>query len=140
MKVKQLSIFLENKPGTLRELTRLLAEKNVNLRAFSVAETQDFGVVRTIVSEPEQVREALLAEGYICLISEVLAVAVDDTPGALHEILTALADAGISIEYTYASLSPKAGRAFLILRVQDNEAAEEALKKLELQNGVETLF
>lgn len=127
MKVKQLSVFLENKAGTMAELSHLLADKGINLRALCVADTQDFGIVRLITTEPEQAALEVREAGYICTITEVLAVAVDDTAGGMNGILVALADANLSIEYTYASLSPKAGKAFLIVRVKDNDAAEAAL-------------
>jgi len=127
MKVKQLSVFLENKAGTMAELSHLLADKGINLRALCIADTQDFGIVRLITTEPELTLMHLREAGYICTITEVLAVAVDDTAGGMNGILVALADANLSIEYTYASLSPKAGKAFLIVRVKDNEAAEAAL-------------
>ncbi len=140
MLIKQLSVFLENKPGTLAELTELLAEKKINLRALSVADSQDFGVVRIITPEPEQALLQLKEEGYICLLSDVLAVTVDDTPGALSGILNVLGKAGSSIEYTYASLSPEAGRAFLILRVQDNAKAEAALQAAGIGGSTEALF
>lgn len=127
MKVKQLSVFLENKAGTMAGLSHLLADKGINLRALCVADTQDFGIVRLITPAPEQAALELREAGYICTVTEVLAVALDDTAGGMNAILVALADADLSIEYTYASLSPKAGKAFLIVRVKDNDAAEAAL-------------
>ena len=140
MQAKQLSVFLENRPGTLAELTALLAEKKINLRALSVADSQDFGVVRIITPDPETAMAELKREGYICTLNDVLAVAVDDTPGALNRILQALGTAGVGVEYIYASLSPKAGYAFLILRVQDNEKAEAALRASGVETGAEVLF
>ena len=127
MKVKQLSVFLENKAGTLADLSHMLADKGINLRALCVADTQDFGIVRLITAEPEQAALELREAGYICTVTEVLAVALDDTAGGMNAILVAMADANVSVEYAYASLSPKAGKAFLIVRVKDNDAAEAAL-------------
>lgn len=140
MKVKQLSVFLENRPGTLAELTAVLAGKGVNLRALSIADTQDFGVVRIITADPLSALAELSAEGYICKLSDVLAVSVDDQAGALDKILQVLDDAGTSVEYLYASLSPEAGRAFLIIRVRDTEAAEAALAAAGIGSDADQLF
>jgi hypothetical protein len=127
--MKQLSVFLENRPGTLAELTGYLAGKNINLQALSVADTQDFGVVRLITEDSEAALAALMEDGYICKLNDVLAVAVDDKAGALARTLQVLDTIGASVEYLYASLSSTAGRAFLILKVREAEAAREALVK-----------
>ena len=140
MTLKQVSVFLENKTGTLVELTDLLAEKKINLRALSVAEAPDFGIVRLITADPEQAVEQLREAGCICRLSTVLAVGVDDTPGALSRTLQALDDAGCAVEYAYASLSPKAGRAFLILGVKDCERAEAALNAAGIASAIEGLY
>ena len=140
MTLKQVSVFLENKPGTLAELTELLAEKKINLRALSVAEAPDFGIVRLITAEPEQAVERLHDAGCICRLSPVLAVGVDDTPGALSRTLRVLDGAGCAVEYAYASLSPQAGRAFLILGVKDCERAEAALKAAGVADAIDGLY
>ena len=139
MKVKQLSVFLENRAGTLAELSHLLADRSINLRALCVADTQDFGIVRLITAEPEQAAQQLREAGHVCTVTEVLAVALDDTAGGMNAILVALADAQVSVEYAYASLSPKAGKAFLIVRVKDNDAAEAALTAAGIA-GADELF
>ena len=127
MSVKQISIFVENQPGHLAEVTSLLAENNVNLRALSIADTSDFGILRIIVEDPDGAADFLKDNGYPYAITDVLAVVIPDTPGALAHILNVLAEHEISIEYTYAFLSENVGKASLIFRVEDNELAEKAL-------------
>ena len=126
MPVKQISVFIENKKGKLAEATRFIAEHHVNLRALSIADTQDFGILRLICEEPEKAVEALTQGGYLTRVNNVLAVAIEDRPGSLANILEVLAEENVSVEYTYAFLSLKGG-AFMIFRVDDNAAAAAAL-------------
>lgn len=126
MSVKQISVFIENKKGKLAEATRYIAEHDVNLRALSIADTQDFGILRIICENPDKANEVLQAGGYITTMTDVLAAAISDTPGSLATILEVLSEANIAVEYTYAFLSAKTG-AYMIFRVDDNQSAAAAL-------------
>ena len=109
MSVKQISVFIENKKGELAEVTRYIADHNVNLRALSIADTQDFGILRIICEDPKAAEEVLRAGDYITTTTDVLAAAISDEPGSLAAILEVLAEAHVVVEYTYAFLSAKAG-------------------------------
>ena len=126
MSVKQISVFIENKQGALAEVTRYIADNKVNLRALSIADTQDFGILRIICEDPKSAEDVLKAGGYITTTTDVLAAAISDEPGALASILEVLAEAQVVVEYTYAFLSSKAG-AYMIFRVDDNQSAAAAL-------------
>ena len=126
MTVKQISVFLENRPGALAEFTRILEKSNMNLRALSLAESEDFGIVRVIVDDPFETIRILKDEGYVCSITKVIAVEIQDKPGALVRMLNILG------EYSYAFLAKKANSAFMILRVEDNDKAIKVLT----QNGI----
>lgn len=126
MSVKQISVFIENKKGKLAEATRYIADHDINLKALSIADTQDFGILRIICDDPKAAEEALREGGYITTATDVLAAAIDDKPGSLAAILEVLAEAHIIVEYTYAFLSAKAG-AYMIFRVDDNATAAAAL-------------
>ena len=126
MSVKQISIFIENKKGKLAEATRYIADNKINLRALSIADTQDFGILRIICEEPEKAEQILQEGGFITTTTKVLAAAISDEPGSLAEILEVLSEANVVVEYTYAFLSAKAG-AYMIFRVDDNHAAAAAL-------------
>lgn len=126
MSVRQISIFIENKKGKLAETTRYIADKKVNLRALSIADTQDFGILRIICEDPEQAESVLRDGGYITTATDVLAAAISDEPGSLAAILEVLSEADVVVEYTYAFLSAKSG-AYMIFRVDDNQSAAAAL-------------
>ena len=132
MTVRQISVFLENRPGALHEFTQLLEAHNIDLRALSLAESEDFGIVRVIVDDPLRASQVLKEEGYVSSMTKVLAVEIEDKPGALVGILNVLGEKKINLEYMYAFTSPKKNSAFMILRVQDNEKAIEVLGK----NGI----
>lgn len=133
--VQQLSVFIENKKGRLAFITKILAQAGVDIRAMSVADTSDFGILRLIVDNPEKAIEAFKNEGMAVSLTEVLAVGVEDVPGGFAKAANALWNNGISIEYAYAFISQKDGAAFVILRVDDNEGADKVLK----ENGVTVL-
>lgn len=135
MTVKQISVFLENRPGKLAEFTKVLSDRKLDMRALSLAETPDFGIIRIIVGDTYETAQALKAEGYICSITSVLAVAIPDEPGALHKIVEVLGENMINIEYTYAFNSRTKDMAYMIFRVEDNEGAIEVLSK----NGIKLL-
>ncbi len=126
MSVKQISIFIENKQGKLAEATRYIADRQINLRALSIADTQDFGILRIICDNPKMAEAAIKEGGYITTTTDVLAAAISDTPGSLAAILEVLSEANVVVEYTYAFNSSKAG-AYMIFRVDDNQTAAAAL-------------
>ncbi|MCR5370590.1 MAG: ACT domain-containing protein [Clostridium sp.] len=127
MKVKQISVFLENKPGSLAEFTNLLQKKHIDMVALSVAEAEDFGIARLLVNDVLETVNTLKDNGYVCSLTPVLAVEIEDKPGALVRVLDLLGDAGINLEYMYAFLTRKADKAFMVLRVADNEQAIKIL-------------
>ena len=129
MTVKQISVFVENKPGKLAELTDYLHQHDIDMRALSIAEAQDFGIVRMIVDDPYKTSQVLKEAGYVVSITPVLAVEMSDEPGSLYQILKIIGDGGVNLDYTYAFLSQKASTACMILRVADNEKAIEVLGK-----------
>ncbi len=129
MAIRQLTIFVENKQGKLVEITRLLAENDINMRALSIADTKDFGILRLIVDDTDKALVELGENGVMVKITEVVAVEIPHRPGALSKTLTVLADAGINVEYLYAFLASKGQGAYVVLRVADNKAAEKALTK-----------
>lgn len=128
MNIKQISVFLENKPGALYAMTGVLAQNQVDLRALSVAETKDFGIVRMIADDVYKATTVLKEAGYIHSITPVLGVAIDDVPGGLNRVLQVLTDARVNVEYMYAFLGgKKADHAYMVFRVENNEAATAAL-------------
>ena len=129
MSIKQISVFLENKPGTLKAMTDVLSQHGIDMRALSLAETKDFGIVRIIVDDVYKTTTALKDAGFVHTVTSVLAVAIPDQPGGLAQVLGVLAEANVNAEYMYAFLGGKlADHAYMILRVQDNAAAAAALK------------
>lgn len=129
MTVKQISVFIENKAGKLAELTEYLQRNDIDMRALSIAETQDFGIVRIIVDDAYKTSCILKEAGYVVSITPVLAVEIPDEPGSLFKVLKALGDEGISLEYMYAFLTRKEATAYMVLRVEDNEKAADVLSK-----------
>lgn len=127
--MKQISVFLENRPGSLYAVLKKLKEWNVNLRALSLADTAEFGVLRFIVEHPEDLVTRLKEENFAATLTEVLAVGVEDRPGGLCDVVEILTKAGISIEYLYAFVSPKGDRAYVVLRVEDLETAKRILEE-----------
>ena len=127
MFLKQLTIFVENKQGSLVDITDTLAQNNVNLRALSIAETQDFGLLRLIVNDNDTAVSALADKGYLLKITEVVGVKIGDAPGKLSKALSVLAEAGVNVEYLYAFMARTEKHAYVVLRPTDNAAAEKAL-------------
>ncbi len=123
MTINQISVFLENKPGQLAEFTRLLEENQIDMRALSIAETQDFGILRLIVDDPYKTVNVVKDAGYICAVTPVLAVELSDKPGSLVKLLTALGEGGINVEYSYAFFARKKDVAYMVFRVNDPEKA-----------------
>lgn len=132
MTVKQISVFLENKPGRLAEFTDVLSENQINMRALSLAEASDFGIVRVIVDDVYNASTVLKDHDYIFSITKVLAVEMPDEPGALSGIIRVLGDNEVNVEYMYAFTARKKDCAYMIIRVADNKKAIEVLQK----NGI----
>ncbi len=128
MRVEQLSIFLENKAGRLAEVTAALAEADINIRALSLADTSDFGVLRLIVNDTHKAKESLKAKGFTVGETEVVAVEVPDKPGGLHNILESLQKANINVEYMYAFVQQSGNNAVMIFRFEN---VSEAVKLLQ---------
>lgn len=136
MSVKQISVFVENKPGAMSAMTAVLADNDIDMRALSLAETEDFGIVRIIVDDVYTAATVLKDAGYVHSITPVLGVAIPDTPGGLNKVLSALTDAQINVEYMYAFLGGKnADHAYMIFRVADAAAASAAL----VAQGIQTV-
>lgn len=128
MTVKQLSVFIENKPGTMVNITNALGRAQVDIRAMSLADTQDFGILRLMVSDTDKARAALSEIGCITSITDVVAAAVPDTPGAMTEMIKLLSENGINIEYMYAFVAPDDNHAYVVFRVKETERAVSVLK------------
>lgn len=129
MSIKQLTIFVENKQGTLVNITDTLAKHNVNIRALSIADTQDFGILRLIVNDNNTALKTLAEEGYLVKPTDVVGVKIGDAPGKLSTALNVLDENNINMEYLYAFMSRTEKHAYVVLRVADNPAAESALEK-----------
>jgi hypothetical protein len=129
MKVEQISIFLENKSGRLAEVTGILAAAGVNIRALSLADTAEFGILRLIVDQNDQAKQALKDGGFTVGKTEVVALEVPDRPGGLAQILRALDVAGINVEYMYAFVQRSGDNAILIVRFEEPDTAIEALTR-----------
>jgi hypothetical protein len=127
MKVEQISIFLENKPGSLEHATRVLHEANVNIRTLSLAETTDFGILRLIVNDVDKANKVLNENGFRVNKTAVVAVEVPDRPGGLHSIMKVLVKENINIEYLYAFVEKSGENAVIIFRFDDPEKAIEVL-------------
>ncbi|MBR0377602.1 MAG: ACT domain-containing protein [Lachnospiraceae bacterium] len=144
MTTKQISVFLENKPGTLAEFCKVLQKNNIDMRALCVADAMDFGIARVIVDDVYETVTVLKDEGYICQITKVLTVEMKDEPGALSDILAILGDKGINLEYTYAFLTRQRDKAYLVIKVADNKAAANLLEahgvKVICQDELEKIF
>jgi len=128
MSVKQLSVFIRNEKSRLSTVSGILADAGIDIRALSLADTTNFGILRLIVDKPDKAVEALTKSGLTSKLTNVIAVELDDTPGSFAKVVGFLADGGIDIEYLYAFISHKPNKAAAIFRVQDNESAEKLLE------------
>ena len=135
MTVKQISIFIENRPESLLELTEILAENKINMRALCLADTNDFGIARIIVDDPEAVSELLKAEGYIVKATSVIALEIPDQTGSLNSILRILGQNGRNVEYMYGFTGRRTNSAFMVLRNTDVPKTESILE----QNNIRML-
>ena len=125
--MKQVSIYVENQPGRLAEVTKALADAGVDIQALSIADTDTFGILRLIVNDPELAKNTVIDAGFSAKVTEVVAVAVEDRPGGLSDVLTMLSKEGVDVGYMYAFIGKKEGLADVILRVKDNCKAKEIL-------------
>ena len=128
MRIRQISIFLENKPGQLSTSCRALADAKVNIVTLSLADTADFGIVRMIVDDHEKANAVLAGKGHVVNVREVIAVCVPDRPGGMAEVMQVLDAAGANIEYSYAFSFHRGEKAVLVFRFDDNAKAESALR------------
>ena len=135
MSVKQISVFLENKKGRLAEVTKTLSHEKINIRALSLADTADFGVLRIIVDNPDRSVSVLKARGFVAQVTEVIAVEVEDRPGGLSHILEVLDQDNVNVEYMYAYVEKSRDNAIVICRIDDRDRALQILEK----NGIATL-
>lgn len=119
MNIYQISVFLENKAGKLAEVTKLLADSNVDIRAISIAETAEYGLARLIVDDAPKASSILLQHGDMISMTPVWAVEVPDRPGGLYELLTALAEAQVNVEYMYSLFTHRDGCAYMVMRISD---------------------
>jgi hypothetical protein len=129
MKVKQLSLFLENKPGALSRPIKALAKAKINILTLSIADTQQFGILRFVVRDWEKAKQLLEKEGFVIKVSDIVAIEVADKPGGLAEILAVLEKAGVNLEYMYGFTLKKEGKGLLAFRFDDPDAAIGALQK-----------
>jgi hypothetical protein len=127
--IRQISVFIDNRPASLSEMTRSLADENINLRALSLAETRDFGTTRIIVADVDTCSQVLKEAGYHFIETDVLAVEVADRPGGMADVLECIASEHISVEYAYAMIEKREGSAVIILRVDNTGKAIMALRK-----------
>ncbi|MBE7092840.1 MAG: ACT domain-containing protein [Clostridiales bacterium] len=129
MSLKQLTVFVENKQGALVKITETLAKNDINIRALSIADTEEFGILRLIVTDNEKAFNALTSEGYLIKITDVVGVKIGDQPGKLSKALSVLDENHINMEYLYAFMSRTEKHAYVVLRVADNLHAEQALEQ-----------
>lgn len=127
--VRQISVFVENRTGRLGAITQVLKESGINIRALSIADTKDFGILRLIVNDPDTACAKLREASCTVTITEVVAISIDDEMGRLSEVMTLLSDKGVNIEYLYAFLSKSANKASIILRVDDNDKAHAVFEE-----------
>ncbi len=135
MSIKQLSVFVENKFGRVSDICNVLAEHHINMSAFSIADTSEFGVARIIVDKPEEAKAVLRESGVIVKVTDVIGVAIDDKPGGLAAVLELLKEGGVSVEYLYAFLPKAKEHAMVVMKVNEPESAQ----RIFTMNGVTTV-
>jgi hypothetical protein len=134
MTIDQISVFVENEPGRLAEIAEILASADVALRAMSIADTSDFGILRVIVNDPEKAQRTLRDAGCAVSVTKVLAVSLEDKPGSLAKVIRILSSNGLSVEYLYAFITRKEGNAYVIFRIEDTDKAESIFE----MHGIKT--
>ena len=128
MAIKQLSVFVENKEGKLREITDILAKAGIDIRALSIADTSEFGILRLIVRDPQKAKALLEKNGFVATINDVVGVEINDRPGGLAEIVRLFAERDINMEYMYAFLTRTENKAYLVVRVDDASEVENLIE------------
>ncbi len=128
MIIEQISIFVENKSGRLAEITDIIAKNDINIRALSVADTTNFGILRIIVDNPKEVEKVLKASGLTVSITSVITACIHNRPGGLAEVLGLLAENNITIEYMYAFIAKSENEAYVVMRIEDEDAAVKLLR------------
>ncbi len=127
MSIKQLSVFVQNEHGMLNEVTSFLAANDINIRALSIADTQEFGIMRLIVDDTARAQRVLNSGGWVTAVNEVVGAVLEDKPGGLAKIVSLITDAGADMQYAYAFLTRNSD-PYLVIRVDDNDTVEQALK------------
>lgn len=125
--VKQISVFVENKPGKLAEAMKLLKSSKINIRALALADTKDFGILRIIVNDTEKTVDILKDASYAVTVTEVVAISIPDSAGQLSRVLDILGESGVNLEYLYAFIGKSDRSVSFVLRVNDNQSAADAL-------------
>ena len=133
MKLKQISVFLENKEGKLKNAIEILSKNDINIRALSIADTSNFGILRLIVNDYEKAKTTLENENYVVKLTEVIAVRVEDKPGGLNQMLTALYDKGINVEYIYAFVDSTDGQALVVVKIENLEEGIATLESADIK-------
>jgi len=128
MAVRQISVFLENKIGRLAEITQILGNKEINIRALAIADTTEFGILRMIVDRPQKAYQALEERGFTVSQTEVVVVEVEDKPGGLAQVMAILGKEGINVEYLYAFVAPKGRGALVVLKIEEKKATVDLLQ------------
>jgi len=143
MKITQISVFLENRKGRLAEVATMLGKNDVNIRALTIAETDEFGVLRVVVDSPDKALDLLRANHFVATVTEIVAVEVDDRPGGLADILTMLNKNGLNIEYMYGFVEKKTDMAIMVFRFDEPDRALDVLQKNKIkvvgQSEIKTL-
>jgi hypothetical protein len=129
MKIKQLSLFIENKSGALNQVCQVLKKNSINISTLSLADTEQFGIMRLLIHDWENAKTVLEKDGFVVNVTEVLALPVDDRPGGLADLLEVLDKNGINVEYMYAFTYGKSGQAIMVFRFEDPDKALEVLAK-----------
>jgi hypothetical protein len=129
MNVTQVSVFIENKPGHLQTVLKILGDQNINIVTLTIAETSDFGILRLIVSDPQKAQDILRKENITCSITDVLAIEIGDEAGSLYNAIDTFSKNNLNIEYMYAFTEKRGNKAVMIFRFDDVETAKDILKK-----------
>lgn len=140
MNIKQISIFLENKKGRLADVTELLAAEKIDIKALSLADTAEFGILRLIVDHPDKCITALKAKNFVAQETDVIAVEIKDEPGGLHEVMAVFDKEALNIEYMYAVVEKKAANALVIFRIDDYKRAIKVLQDNNITLADHTVF